>query len=150
MTDEPMGRLGCVLLVEDNENDVILTRAAFKRAKLAIDLHHVENGQECLDFLRKRGRFEDVPTPDLILLDLNMPVLDGREVLQELKNDDDLRHLPVVILTTSAEEKDILAMYKLRCSSYIVKPVDFDQFMRVVREFSNYWFTVVVLPEPKV
>jgi CheY-like chemotaxis protein len=150
MTDEPMGRLGCVLLVEDNENDVILTRAAFKRAKLAIDLHHVENGQECLEFLRKQGRFEGVPTPDLILLDLNMPVVDGREVLQELTNDNDLRHLPVVILTTSAEEKDILAMYKLRCSSYIVKPVDFDQFMRVVREFSNYWFTVVVLPEPKV
>lgn len=150
MTGEPMGRLGCVLLAEDNENDVILTRAAFKRAKLAVDLHHVENGQECLDFLRKRGRFEDAPTPDLILLDLNMPVIDGREVLQELVREEELRHLPVVILTTSAEEKDILAMYKLRCSSYIVKPVDFDQFMRVVREFSNYWFTVVVLPDGKV
>lgn len=146
MAAERMGRLGCVLLAEDNENDVILTRAAFKRAKLAVDLHHVENGQDCLAFLRKEGQYQDAPTPDLILLDLNMPVTDGREVLQEMVNDPDLRHLPVVILTTSAEEKDILAMYKLRCSSYIVKPVDFDQFMRVVREFSNYWFTVVVLP----
>jgi CheY-like chemotaxis protein len=144
--DPPDSRMGKILLVEDNQNDVILTRAAFRRAKLAIDLHHVENGQQCLDFLRKCGPYSDAPTPDLVLLDLNMPVMDGRAVLQQLADDDSLRHLPVVILTTSAEEKDILDMYKLRCSSYIIKPIDFNQFVRVVNEFSDYWFTLVVLP----
>jgi two-component system, chemotaxis family, response regulator Rcp1 len=147
MTSEAKStRLGTVLLVEDNENDVVLTRAAFKRAKLAVELFHVENGKLCLEFLRKSGPYQDAPTPDLILLDLNMPVLDGRGVLEALVADKALSHLPVVILTTSAEERDILAMYKLRCSSYIVKPIDFDQFVRVVRDFSEYWFTVVVLP----
>jgi two-component system response regulator len=135
-----------ILLVEDNENDVVLTRESFKIVKLTIKLHHVKNGQECMAFLRKEAPYENVPTPDLILLDLNMPIMDGREVLQELVADPALNHLPVVILTTSTEEKDILTMYKLRASSYIVKPVDFDQFMRVIREFGNYWFTVVVLP----
>ena len=135
-----------ILLVEDNENDVVLTRESFKMVKLAVKLHHVRNGQECMAFLRKEAPYEDAPTPDLILLDLNMPIMDGREVLEELVADPKLNHLPVVILTTSAEEKDILTMYKLRASSYIVKPVDFDQFMRVIREFGNYWFTVVVLP----
>jgi two-component system response regulator len=147
MTNDPPGsRMGKILLVEDNQNDVILTREAFRRAKLAVDLHHVENGQQCLDFLRKRGPYSDAPTPDLVLLDLNMPVMDGRAVLQQLSDDDSLRYLPVVILTTSAEEKDILDMYKLRCSSYIIKPIDFNQFVRVVNEFSDYWFTLVVLP----
>jgi two-component system response regulator len=135
-----------ILLVEDNENDVILTRESFRMLRLAVRLHHVKNGVECMAFLRKEPPYSDAPTPDLILLDLNMPLMDGREVLTELVQDPNLNHLPVVILTTSAEEKDILTMYQLRCSSYIVKPVDFDQFLRVLREFGNYWFTVVVLP----
>ncbi|HRV91661.1 MAG TPA: response regulator [Anaerolineae bacterium] len=136
-----------ILLVEDNENDVILTQEGFKLAKLKVNLHHVTNGQECLAFLRKQGRYVDAPTPDLILLDLNMPVMDGRELLEQIGADETLNHLPIVVLTASVEERDILKMYKLRCSSYIVKPVDFAQFVRVIQEMGNYWFTVVVLPQ---
>ncbi len=135
-----------ILLVEDNEHDVVLTREGFRQAQLAVNLHHVENGEQCLEFLRKQGAYAAVPTPDLILLDLNMPVMDGREVLAELVRDDQLKHLPVIILTTSAEEKDVLSMYQLRCSSYITKPVDFNQFLRVIQGIGQYWFTVVVLP----
>jgi len=135
-----------ILLVEDNENDVILTRSGFEQAKLAVNFHHVPDGEQCMAFLRKQGQYTAAPTPDIILLDLNMPRMDGREVLTEISGDDNLRHLPVVILTTSRAEQEILKMYKLRCSSYIVKPVDFDQFVRVIRQFSDYWFTVVVLP----
>ncbi len=135
-----------ILLVEDNENDVELTRQGFKRAKLVVNLHHVKDGEECMAFLRNQGEYTDAPVPDLILLDLNMPRMDGREVLAQLVADPNLAHLPVVILTTSAEEREILNMYKLRCSSYIIKPVDFDQFLRVIRSISDYWFTVVVLP----
>jgi two-component system response regulator len=109
-------------------------------------MHRVEDGEQCMFFLRKQGKYANAPTPDLILLDLNLPVMDGREVLVEIVADDQLRQLPVVILTTSEAEQDILKMYKLRCSSYIVKPVDFNQFLRVVRGIGKYWFTVVVLP----
>ena len=142
----PDGRPAEVLLVEDNDNDVFITRKGFEEAKLALNLHHVENGQECMAFLRKEGQFADVPTPDLILLDLNMPVMDGREVLAEIGKDEELRKLAVVVLTTSRSERDILDMYDLRCSSYIVKPVDFNQFQQVIQQLSDYWFTVVVLP----
>ncbi|HUS39649.1 MAG: response regulator [Pirellulales bacterium] len=140
------GRPAEVLLVEDSEDDVFLTRKTFENAKLAVNLHHVENGKKCMSFLRKEGKYADAPTPDLILLDLNMPVMDGREVLAEIVQDDKLRKLCVVILTTSDSESDLLDMYNLRCSSYITKPVDFVQFQRVIEEISNYWFTVVVLP----
>ncbi|MAT14826.1 MAG: two-component system response regulator [Planctomyces sp.] len=140
------GRPAEVLLVEDNENDVILTRRGFESARFTVNLHHVENGVQCLQFLRKEGAFKDAPSPDLILLDLNMPIMDGREVLAAIVKDEELCKFPVVILTTSAEEQDILDTYKLRCSSYIVKPVDFRQFQRVVEELGNYWFTIVILP----
>jgi two-component system, chemotaxis family, response regulator Rcp1 len=135
-----------ILLVEDNENDVILTRLAFKRAKLAIRLNHVKDGEECMAYLRKQGAYTKAPTPDIILLDLNMPRMDGREVLAEISEDEELRYLPVVILTTSSEEQEILKMYKLRCSSYIIKPVDFEQFVRVIKLFTDYWLEVVVVP----
>jgi two-component system, chemotaxis family, response regulator Rcp1 len=135
-----------VLLAEDSEHDVELTRIGFEKARLAINLHHVEDGEQCLAFLRREGKYADAPTPDLLLLDLNMPILDGREVLSAIVEDERLRHLPVVVLTTSREATDIQSMYKLRCSSYITKPVDFDQFVRVVRTLTDYWFTVVVLP----
>ena len=135
-----------VLLVEDNEDDVLLTRKGFEEATLALNLHHVKNGQECMAFLRKEGRYVNVPTPDVVLLDLNMPVMDGRQVLAEIVKDEQLCKLPVVVLTTSNGEADILEMYRLRCSSYIVKPVDFTQFQRVIQQLSDYWFTVVVLP----
>jgi len=135
-----------ILLVEDNQDDVVLTREGFKLAKLTVNLHHVEDGEECMSFLRKEGKYADAVTPDLILLDLNMPVMDGREVLAEMVKDDNLSHIPVVILTTSADEQDVLNMYKLRCSSFATKPVDFDQFVHVIQGIANYWFTVVVLP----
>ncbi len=135
-----------ILLVEDNENDVLLTREGFRQARLLINLHHVSDGEECLAFLRKQHPYDKVPTPDLILLDLNMPRMDGREVMAEISADKNLCHLPVVILTTSAEEREILGMYRLRCSSYIVKPVDFDQFLQVSRLIGDYWLNLVVLP----
>jgi CheY-like chemotaxis protein len=140
------GRPAEVLLVEDDDNDVLITRKGFEESKLVLNLHHVENGQECMAFLRKEGPYADVPTPDLILLDLNMLVMDGREVLAEIGKDEELRKLAVVLLTTSGSEQDILEMYDLRCSSYIVKPVDFTQFQCVIQQLSDYWFTVVVLP----
>lgn len=147
MTNELQGaKLANILLAEDNDDDVVLMRHGFELAKLAVELHHVQNGQQCMDFLRRNGPFADAPSPDLVLLDLNMPIMSGREVLAELVADEKLNHIPVVILTTSAEDRDILAMYKLRCSSYIVKPVDFDQFLRVIRSIGDYWLTIVVLP----
>ena len=135
-----------VLLAEDSNEDVELTRLGFRQSKLLVNLHRVADGVECLAFLRKQGEYQNAPTPDLILLDLNMPKMSGREVLAEMIKDDHLKGLPVVILTTSEQEQEILKMYNMRCSSYIVKPVDFDQFLRVVRAIAEYWFTVVVLP----
>ena len=102
-----------------------------------------------MEFLRKTGVFANVPSPDLILLDINMPKMDGREVLAEIVADAKLQHLPIVVMTTSAAEPDILAAYKLRCNSYIVKPIDFKQFVTVIQSLGNYWFTVVVLPSPQ-
>jgi two-component system, chemotaxis family, response regulator Rcp1 len=140
------GRPAEILLAEDNDDDVELTRQAFRQAKLLVNLHRVEDGEQCLAFLRKQGEYENVPMPDLLLLDLNMPKMSGREVLAEMMKDDYLKALPVVILTTSEQEEEILKMYRMRCSSYIVKPVNFDQFLKVVQTIADYWFTVVVLP----
>ena len=148
MSDElARGRPANILLVDDNENDVFLTRETFNRSKLAVNLFHVENGEECLAFLRKQGKYADAITPDLILLDLNMPIMDGREVLAEIAKDNALNHLPVVVLTTSDDERDVLSMYQLRCSSYVTKPVDFHKFQEVIQSITSYWFTVVVLPQ---
>jgi two-component system, chemotaxis family, response regulator Rcp1 len=135
-----------ILLAEDNEDDAELTRVGFLKSKLLLNLHHVKDGEQCLAFLRKQGEYANVPTPDLILLDLNMPRMDGREVLAEMVAEETLRSIPVVVLTTSTQEEEILKMYKLRCSSYIVKPVDFEKFLRVIRSLAEYWFTIVVLP----
>jgi two-component system response regulator len=135
-----------VLLVEDNENDVELTRIGFERSKLLLNLHRAKDGVDCMDFLHKRGAYAGAPRPDLILLDLNMPRMNGKEVLAEIVADEALCTLPVIVLTTSRDEEEILKMYKLRCSSYIAKPVDFEQFLRVVQSLADYWFTVVVLP----
>jgi chemotaxis family two-component system response regulator Rcp1 len=140
------GRPAEVLLAEDNDNDVELTRQGFRRARLLVNLRWVKNGEECLAYLRKQGEYVDAPTPDLILLDLNMPKVGGREVLAEMTADEHLKCLPVVILTTSEQQQEILDLYGLRCSSYIVKPVDFDQFLKVVQAIGEYWFTIVVLP----
>lgn len=135
-----------VLLVEDDLDDVTLMRESFKINRFKANLHHVENGLKCLDFLYKRNDYVDAPTPDLILLDLNMPVMDGRQVLENIEADDKLKHLRVVVLTTSTNEEDVLKMYKLRCSSYIVKPVDFHKFQKIVTKLTGYWFELVVLP----
>ena len=140
------GRPAEILLVEDNDNDAELTKIGFRRAKLAVNLTHVGNGEECMAFLRKEGKYADAPTPDLILLDLNMPRMDGREVLEEVSRDDHLKHLPIVVLTSSEADKDVLMSYQLRCNSYIVKPIDFENFAKVIQSLADYWFTVVVLP----
>lgn len=135
-----------ILLVEDNDDDAELMRLGFAKAKLAVNMHRVRNGEECMAFLRREGDHADALVPDLILLDLNMPRMDGREVLTEISGDDALRHLPVVVMTTSSADQDIIDSYKLRCSSYVVKPVDFTQFAEAVRSIANYWFSLVVLP----
>ena len=140
-------RLAHFLLVDDNEDDVFLTREAFDSSNLRVNLHHVDNGEKCLQFLRKQGPYKDVPAPDLILLDMHMPIMDGHQVLTEIVKDEALRHLPVVVLTTSYEAADIHKMYSLRCSSYITKPLDFDNFVKAIQQLTGYWLTVVVLPE---
>jgi two-component system, chemotaxis family, response regulator Rcp1 len=141
------GRAAEILLVEDSDSDAELARLGLERAKLAVNLHRVTDGVECMAYLRNQGQYASVPMPDLILLDLNMPRMDGHEVLAEISKDERLRHLPVVVLTSSMREQEMLESYRLRCSSFIVKPVDFDQFARVIRSVTSYWFTVVVLPE---
>lgn len=141
-----MARAAQVLLVEDNLDDVFLTRAGLVRSQVSLVLHHVPDGKECMAFLRREGSYEGAPTPDLILLDLNMPVMNGFEVMREVAADENLCALPVVVLTTSESEQDILKMYRLRCSSYLTKPVDFNQFQTMIRDFSEYWFRLVLLP----
>ena len=141
------GHLANVLLVEDNEDDVFLTREAFAEGHLRVNLHHVDNGLKCLQYLRREGIYADAPAPDLILLDMHMPVMDGHEVLAEIVKDPQLQHLAVVVLTTSREASDIQKMYKLRCNSYVTKPVDFDSFTKLISELTGYWLTVVKLPD---
>jgi chemotaxis family two-component system response regulator Rcp1 len=135
-----------VLLVDDTDDVAELTRIGFERARLAVRLHHVSDGEECMRFLRREGPYAAAPVPDLILLDLNMPKMDGHEVLEEINRDEALRHLVVVVLTSSKADEDVLRSYKLRCSSYLVRPIDFDSFAQMVRSLSNYWFSLVVLP----
>ena len=138
-----------ILLVEDNPGDVDLTREALQDAKVRNRLHVVDDGEEALDFLYKRGEYADVPRPDIILLDLNLPKKDGRQVLEEIKADPQLADIPVVILTTSQADEDILRSYQLHANCYITKPVDFKQFMHVVKSIEEFWLTVVKLPKRK-
>ncbi len=140
-------RVAEILLVDDNDDDVYLTREAFDAASLRVNLHHVDNGEKCLQYLRGQGVYAGLPAPDLILLDMHMPVMDGYEVLTEIVKDEKLRHFPVVVLTTSYEAADIRKMYGLRCSSYITKPVDFESFVKVIAQLAGYWLTVVVVPD---
>jgi chemotaxis family two-component system response regulator Rcp1 len=139
---------GCiqVLLVEDNPGDVRLTKEALKEGKLLNQLTVVGDGVEALSFLRKEGIYADAPQPELILLDLNLPKKDGREVLAEIKADPNLRRIPVVVLTTSSSEEDILKIYDLHANCYITKPVDLEQFMGVVKSIEDFWVSVVKLP----
>lgn len=135
-----------VLLVEDDEGDVLMTREAFEHHKLRNQLHVVPDGVEALAFLRREGEHTDAPRPGLILLDLNLPRKDGREVLQEIKSDDSLRSIPVVVLTTSQAEEDILRSYNLYANAYVAKPVDFERFIDVIRQIDDFFVTVVKLP----
>ena len=135
-----------ILLVEDSPGDVRLTIEALKKAKIANRLSVVSDGVEAMAFLRKEGRYSGEPRPDAILLDLNLPKKDGREVLAEIKADGDLKRIPVVILTTSQAEEDVLRSYDLHANCYITKPVDFQQFMSVVRSIEDFWLAVVKLP----
>ncbi len=136
-----------ILLVEDSPSDALLTREALELARIANRLHHVEDGVEAMAFLRKQGRYASVPTPDLILLDLNLPRKDGHEVLLELKGDDALCLIPVVVLTTSEQEADVYRAYQSHANCYVVKPVDFSKFVDVIHSIETFWFTVVVLPK---
>ena len=135
-----------ILLVEDNPGDVRLTIEALKDGKVRNRLSVVKDGVEAIEFLRREGQYADAPRPDLILLDLNLPRKDGREVLAEIKADDSLRRIPVVVLTTSSSEQDILRTYDLHANCYITKPVDLEQFIGVVRGIEDFWLTVVKLP----
>ncbi len=135
-----------ILLVEDSPGDVRLTREALADAKLFNRLHVVSDGLEAMKFLRHEAPYEASPPPDLILLDLNLPRMDGREVLAKIKADEALKHIPVVVLTTSAAERDIVESYQLHANCYITKPVDLDQFQQVVRSIREFWFTIVKLP----
>jgi CheY-like chemotaxis protein len=139
-----------VLLVEDNPGDVRLTREALRDGKVHNHLSVVPDGVEALAFLRRQGKYADAPRPDLILLDLNLPKKDGREVLQDIKADPALQRIPVVVLTSSEAERDIAQAYALHANCYITKPVDLDQFITVVRSIEDFWFTIVKLPaEPR-
>ena len=134
-----------ILLVEDNPGDARLTREALRDAKVRNNLHVAADGVEALAFLRRQGTHAAVPMPDLILLDLNLPKKDGREVLEEIKQDDRLRHIPVVILTTSQAERDIAESYRLRANAYVTKPVDLEQFLKVVQSIEHFWLEIVKL-----
>ena len=135
-----------VLLVEDDPGDVLMTREAFEHYKIRNKLHVVSDGEEAVQFLRREGEYADAVRPDLILLDLNLPRVDGREVLALVKGDEKLRSIPVVVLTTSEAEEDILKSYHLHANAYVTKPVDFDRFLDVVRKIDEFFVTVVKLP----
>ena len=135
-----------ILLVEDNPGDVRLVREVFKDAKVANNISVAEDGVEAMAFLRKEGKFAGSVRPDLVLLDLNLPKKDGREVLTEIKTDDELKRIPVIVLTTSSAEEDIMKSYSEYANSYITKPINLDQFIKVVRSIEDFWLTIVKLP----
>ncbi len=146
MTDPDL-KIIDVLLVEDDDGDVLMTREAFEHYKIRNQLHVVSDGEQAVQFLRREGQYADAPRPDLILLDLNLPRFDGRQVLAEIKADAALRLIPVVVLTTSEAEEDILRSYELHANAYVTKPVDFDRFIEIIRKIDEFFVTVVKLPK---
>jgi CheY-like chemotaxis protein len=146
MTNRPALELVDVLLVEDDPGDVLMTREAFEHYRIRNNLHVVGDGEQAMNFLRKTGGYADVPRPGLILLDLNLPRRNGLEVLAEMKADSDLLSIPVVVLTTSQAEEDILRSYSLHANAYISKPVDFERFIEVIRQIDDFFLTLVKLP----
>ena len=135
-----------ILLVEDSPGDIRLTKEALKESKVANELITMTNGQEAVDYLYRRGRYADATVPDIILLDLNLPRKDGREVLKEIKSDKNLKKIPVVVLTISKDEQDILKAYDLHANCYITKPIDLEKFIELVRSIEDFWLTIVKLP----
>lgn len=146
MDERHIGKAVDILLVEDNPGDVRLTQEALKSAKVTNKLYIVQDGEEAIAFLYNKGKYKDVPKPDIILLDLNLPKKAGWEVLAEIKEDQSLKRIPVVILTTSKAEEDILRTYNLHANCYITKPVDLDDFIRVIQSIENFWLVFVKLP----
>lgn len=146
MIADSTGRAINILLVEDNPGDARLTLEAFRDAKVRNDFRIVGDGLEAMAFLYRKDNYADAPRPDIILLDLNLPRKDGRQVLEEIKSDEDLRRIPVAVLTTSRAERDILTSYNLHANCYITKPVDLDEFIRVVRGIEDFWLSIVKLP----
>jgi CheY-like chemotaxis protein len=138
-----------ILLVEDSPTDVLIAREALTEAKLYNTIHVADDGIEAMDFLYRRGKFASAPRPGLILLDLNLPRKNGREVLAEIKADDNLKNIPVVVLTTSSDEEDILKSYDLHANCYVIKPVEFPNFVRAVQSIQQFWFSIVTLPSGK-
>ncbi|MBU0735230.1 MAG: response regulator [Pseudomonadota bacterium] len=150
MSQEKRGEIIPILLVEDDEDDIAITERAFKRARVSNPLYIVRDGEEALEFLKHTGRYTDpdkAPRPGIILLDLNMPGLDGREVLERIKKDPKLHYIPVVVLTTSSEEADVLGCYVKGANTYITKPVDFEGFMHAVITIGEYWLSIARIPE---
>ncbi len=143
-------RVAEILLVDDNPGDVRLAKEGLKESKVINNLHVVDDGVEAMAFLRKEGNYADAVTPDLILLDLNLPKKDGREVLAEIKGDKDLKRIPIVVLTTSQAEEDVMETYDLHANCYVTKPVDLDQFVNIVKSLNNFWFEMVTLPKGDV
>lgn len=146
MSKRAVGKSVDILLVEDNSGDVRLTQEALKDSKVLNNLYVVEDGEQAMAFLRNEGEYTDVPRPDLVLLDLNLPKKDGREVLGEVKADEELRRIPVVVLTVSKAEEDIMKTYNLHANCYVTKPLDLKQFLTIVKSIENFWLTVVKLP----
>ena len=138
-----------VLMVEDNADHVFLCRESFEDSRAKVDLHHVDSGDKCMAFLRREPPYADAPRPDVVLLDIHMPRMDGYQVMEAISQDPALKSLTVVILTTSSELLDVNRMYALGCSSYITKPVDFSRFAAMVQNLTGYWFKLVVLPEER-
>lgn len=136
-----------ILMVEDSPSDAALAKEAFKNGMIVNKLVIIENGAKALDYLHKRNGYEDVNAPNLILLDLNLPIKSGFEVLQEIKEHQELKHIPVIVLTTSAEEKDVFKSYQMQANCYITKPVEFDNFVAAVQSLRQFWFKIVTLPE---
>lgn len=146
MNINSLGRPADFLLVEDNPGDVRLTQEALKSHKVQNNLHVVTDGEEAMAFLRRQGKYANAPRPDIILLDLNLPRKDGREVLAEIKSDTNLKAIPVVIITSSEAEQDVVKSYNLNANCYITKPVNLDQFIKVVQSINDFWLTIVKLP----
>ena len=146
MVETKMGKSFVILLVEDNPGDVDLARTSLEDSKVRNALHTVGDGEEAMLFLRRKGKYTEAPRPDLVLLDLNLPKKDGREVLAEIKSDEDLKRIPVVILTISKDEEDILTTYNHYANCFITKPIDLSQFIKVVKAIENFWLTIVKLP----